>query len=151
MKSLVGRLSLLLAFSMFAALPLASAQSSAPSAGPKLKQEEVWFNSYWGTYLSTVSTDDRKEFYASGPRGETWMVSIAGDRFRLRDWKHQQPTIYTKELRYETASGGGSQFSTAIISEDGRLYDVEKNCYGISTIRFSGNLVVSTDVFVVNP
>ncbi|WP_072327986.1 MULTISPECIES: hypothetical protein [unclassified Paenibacillus] len=149
MKSYGWRIFLLLVCSMFVALPLASAESAGSASGSKLIQQENWFNSYWGLHLGMTSTDERSEFYATGPNGEAWMVSIAGDRFRLRDWHHQKPTVYTKELHYETSHMGGTQISKAIIDADGRLYDVSKNCYGISTVRFSGNLVINTDVFVV--
>ncbi|MEK8126523.1 hypothetical protein WMW72_01200 [Paenibacillus filicis] len=74
------------------------------------------------------------------------MVSIDGDRFRLRDWNHVKPTIYTKVLNYQTLNGANTEISTAIIDKDGRLYDTKNQSLGILTVRYSGNLQITTDV-----
>ncbi len=127
-------------------LPMTASADPAPypTATATYYMEEFWRNNYWGTTENKYDITDRLEFAAVTPDGNVF-VSIIGDTFRIRS-SSGKPTIYAKELTYQTAKPRGSlhyAFTTAYITPEGELKD-KSGEDGVYTYRFVGNYSVET-------
>ena len=118
-------------------LPMTASADPAPypTATATFHMDEYWWNSYWGSAENKYEITDRLEFAAVTPDDFVY-VSIIGDTFRIRSTSGK-PTIYSKELTYQTSITRGSQyigFTTAYITPDGTLKD-KSGKEGIYTYR----------------
>lgn len=115
--------------------------SSTNTDSPLIVVSEEWRNRNTG-HIETRSYY-ATEFFVLGPDYEQWMVSIAGNKFRLRDKTQVNPTIYTSSFFYRGweygAGEDGHVISVAELNPEGKIWNPYFYEIGINTIRYSGN------------
>lgn len=141
-------LSAVLGSSLYA-LPASADPAPFPTATATFSMSESWFQNYWA-YAEGKEIKDSLEFPVMAPDYSTKYVSVIGDKFRIRSI-NGSPTIYSRELNYMTEiSFGRLVASTAVLTPDGEIKDINRPLGYFETYRYSygGTFIITSLVSI---
>lgn len=116
---------LLMAATLLISVPLVHAEPPPTNtASANLYIREYWIHKINGLENNSKEFMDRTEITVTGEDGETYFVSVVGNRFRIRSQGNVKPTTYSTELKYLAVKDYyGEAISTVTISPDGKFAD----------------------------